>query len=141
MDNGGLYEKKQVKKLKIVDILDDNAIYFDAGTGRGIGVEVRVTNSYGKSLLSSILPNSKINNFGNFLAPKNSTNNFGELLGLYLALNISILTNNLKIFGDSKLVIDYWSKGRYNKEKLSNETIFLIEKVIKNLFEFENLVV
>ena len=38
---------------------DPSVIYFDAGTGRGIGVEVRVTDSLGNSLINKIASNSR----------------------------------------------------------------------------------
>jgi len=80
----------------ITPVLDKNAIYFDAGTGRGRGVEVRVTRSNGTSLLSYIKKNKSfmemlnkhnwfINEFDNIELGKNYTNNFGELVGIYTA--------------------------------------------------------
>ena len=42
------------------------------------------------------------------------------------------------ICGDSSLVIDYWSKGRYNKENLGKDTLKLIEKVTIMRKGFEN---
>lgn len=106
----------------ITPVLDKNAIYFDAGTGRGRGVEVRVTRSNGTSLLSYIKKNKSfmemlnkhnwfINEFDNIELGKNYTNNFGELFGCYIAL---IIANEVKcktIYGDSDLVIKYWTQG------------------------------
>ena len=76
---GAKYEKKEPVSLA-------PGIYFDAGTGRGIGVEVKVTNEIGESLLQLVVPKDKINPFGNYTAKSGSTNNFGELLGCYIAL-------------------------------------------------------
>ena len=70
-------------------VYDPSIIYFDAGTGRGIGVEVRVTDSLGNSLINKIASNSSfidlcnrygfiVNDFGNVQLPKNFTNNYGE---------------------------------------------------------------
>ena len=39
-------------------------IYFDAGTGRGSGVEISVTDEKGKNLLHRALPQNSINRFG-----------------------------------------------------------------------------
>ncbi|MDO8561098.1 MAG: ribonuclease H family protein [bacterium] len=86
-------------------------IYFDAGTGRGAGVEVSVTDENGKNLLSKVLPKIEINKHGKHLIRGNATNNFGELMACKYALEIAMKHGVKKIFGDSKLVIDYWSNG------------------------------
>ena len=39
-------------------------IYFDAGTGRGDGVEVSVTDERSNSLLDKILPENHVNQYG-----------------------------------------------------------------------------
>lgn len=138
LKNGGLYEDKKLKIQKAKNKLEDG-IYFDAGTGRGIGVEVRVTNRLGISLLDNILPEKMINEFGNYLAPQGSTNNYGELIGIFLAIDIALRERNFKIFGDSKLIIDYWSKGHYNKSSLNEKTINLIMKTAEKRVQFESL--
>ncbi|MGL4999196.1 MAG: viroplasmin family protein [Cetobacterium sp.] len=136
--NGGIYEDKKQKIKDAKEKLTDG-IYFDAGTGRGIGVEVRVTDKSGFSLLDVIMPETMINEFGNYLAPEGSTNNYGELIGAYLAIDIAIKKRNLQIFGDSKLIIDYWSKGHYNKTSLNEKTINLIKKISIRREQFEKL--
>lgn len=138
LKEGGLYtEKKKYTSLLKQKLLP--GIYFDAGTGRKIGVEVRVTDLNGTSILDSILPNNMINEFGNYLANEGSTNNYGELIGAYLAFEIAIKQNILNIFGDSKLVIDFWSKGICNKASLNEKTITLIEKTKEKRKIFESL--
>ena len=119
----------------------ENAIYFDAGTGRGRGVEVRVTDKNKNSLIPILRENRKdiidfflkkgwnINEFNNLELGNNYTNNFGELLGCYVALIIANIKGENKIFGDSNLVIAYWSKGICNIE--DKETFKLIEVVSK----------
>lgn len=116
-----------------------SGIYFDAGTGRGIGVEVRVTDSKGNSILNQYLPKEKITEHGNYLCKEGSTNNFGELLGIYIALKLAIKNNVMNIFGDSKLVLDYWSKGFIKKDNVNEETYDLSQKVKKIRQEFERL--
>lgn len=112
-------------------------LYFDAGTGRGIGTEVRVVDEKGRNQLSKVVPNEKINEYGNYVAEL-KTNNFGELLGCYIALKIALNEGHVSVFGDSKLVLEFWSKGRYNKENLQDkETITLIDKVCKLRNEYE----
>lgn len=119
----------------------EDAIYFDAGTGRGRGVEVRITDKNKNSLIPVLKENRKdiidffnkkdwnINEFSNIELGNNYTNNFGELLGCYVALIIANIKGENKIFGDSNLVIDYWSKGICNIE--DKETLKLVEVVSK----------
>ena len=45
--------------------------------------------------------------------------------------------NITKIFGDSQLVINYWSKGKFQAENLPQETISLIKKVMENRKKYE----
>lgn len=131
-------EKKEEKLLKMSAELERDAIYFDAGTGRGNGVEVRLTDFSGKSLLYRIMNSSKLNEFGNYYLSGGRTNNFGELTGLFAAIRYALKYNIHTICGDSALVIDYWSKGRYNRENLEEDTLDLIRKVTDMRKEFEN---
>lgn len=106
-------------------------IYFDAGTGAGEGTEIRVTNSKGEVLLKKDLLNVRNN-----ISLKGKTNNFGELKALDYAIDIAEERNMKKIFGDSRLVIDYWSKGMI-KRTLPKETVELALKVTKKRSVFE----
>ena len=124
-------------KLKVKRILGPG-VYFDAGTGRGRGVEINVTDEFSKSLLHKVLPAELIHSkFGTHLAPKNATNNYGELLACYYALQIAIKEKRLKVFGDSKLVIDYWSRRRRNKKILPKATLDLISGVYRLRLKFK----
>lgn len=128
----------------VEEYLDKDGIYFDAVTGRGIGTEVRVSDYKGSSLIPLLLEDNlkfknflkthkyKYNEYGNILLGTEKTNNYGELFGLWLAMEIAKLTNKSKIYGDSQLVIFYWSKGFFHEDKLENETVKLIKKVIEN---------
>lgn len=138
LNQGGIYENKK-EKIELLKESLKEGIYFDAGTGRGIGVEVRVTNIIGTSLLHETMPEHMINEFGNYHAPKGSTNNYGELIGLYLAIDIALKLGYKHIFGDSKLVIDYWSKGACNKTSLNEKTINLISKTSLRRVKFQEL--
>ena len=126
-------------------------IYFDAGTGRGAGVEISITDERGHDLLNKILPRSEINRHGKHLVRGNVTNNFGELLACKYAIEIALKYRIKKIFGDSKLVINYWSKGiakgistpalpslPSTKKFLSQETIELVLASAKLRKKFEN---
>ncbi|WP_024653213.1 ribonuclease H family protein [Borrelia persica] len=121
-----------------VNIQHKEGIYFDSGTGRGQGVEVRVVNEKGISIIDKVVKQSFINDYNNYYVKNFNgiSNNYGELLGLYIALKIALKEDQKNIFGDSKLVIDYWSKGFYNKN-LNKNTIKLIQNVIKLRHIFE----
>lgn len=134
LDSGAEYIKKEEVKKNLPE-----GIYFDAGTGRGIGVEVRVTFKDGISILHKCLAQDKINEFGNFLLPSGSTNNLGELVGIYCALEIALKEKIFNIYGDSSLVIDYWSKGFIKKDNVSPKTYDLALKVKAKREFFENI--
>jgi len=108
-----------------------DGVYFDAGTGLGMGVEVSVTDKNGKTLLKE-----NINERGNFLIKESVTNNFGELLACKFALEIALEKGCKKIFGDSKLILEYWSKG-YIKKEIPEETRELAEEVKQLRYAFE----
>lgn len=114
-------------------------IYFDAGTGRGHGVEVLVTDEKGTGLLAEVMPKNKLTQFGTFwIQDTDATNNYGELLGCYYALKIAIARGVKKIFGDSRLVISYWSRGVMREKKLPPRTKELIGKVSGLRKQFEH---
>lgn len=112
-------------------------VYFDAGTGRGQGVEASVVDEKGNNLLPEILPKKKLNKFGKYFLEKGLTNNYGELLACKFALEIALKKKIKKIFGDSRLVINYWSKGFVKEENVSEETLELIDSVSALREEFE----
>jgi ribonuclease HI len=85
----------------------EEGIYFDAGTGAGNGVEINVTDRHGKSFIKQTLGHDVTNNYGELLACKN-------------ALEIAIKKDAKRVFGDSRLVIDYWSKWMIKKEVEEN---------------------
>jgi ribonuclease HI len=114
----------------------EKGIYFDAGTGAGNGVEISVTDELGNSLLSKILKKQDINEKGFHLIVNAVTNNYGELLACKYALEIALKEDIKKIFGDSKLILDYWSKG-FIKKELPEETISLANEVKKLRYNFE----
>jgi len=150
LTRGAIYEKKEAFQRKEIQKKElKEGIYFDAGTGRGRGVEVRITNRNRESLINSILTESfqnfldrnswMVNEFGNIELGRKKTNNFGELLGLYLAIECAKKYHIFNIYGDSNLVLEFWSQGRFHPEKLEEETVTLIRKVIEKRREFETL--
>lgn len=112
-------------------------IYFDAGTGAGNGVEISVTDEHGKSLLHEILPAAQINERGFHLLGEGVTNNYGELLALKYAIGIAERLGVKKIFGDSKLVIEFWSKWRIKTSEVAEETAELAKAVAFARQEYE----
>jgi ribonuclease HI len=112
-------------------------IYFDAGTGRGDGVEVSVTDEHGKNLLHKAIAPEALNTFGKHLLDADVTNNYGELLALRYAIEIAQATQVKKIFGDSKLVIDFWSQWRIKRKELPEGTVALADEVSRAREAFE----
>ena len=117
---GAVYHQRQRAKL-------EPGIYFDSGTGRGIGVEINVTNEKGEYLLKAVT-----------LVLKNVTNNYGELLACKYALKIALKKNIKRVFGDSKLIINFWSKGIIRRKEVAKKTYLLSLEVKKLRIEFEN---
>ncbi|MEK7654454.1 MAG: ribonuclease H family protein [Patescibacteria group bacterium] len=136
---GARYEFKglkfKAKKEKPAKL--ERGIYFDAGTGRGKGVEVSVTNEKGEDLLHIVLSKKDINKFGKHSVGKGATNNYGELLACLYAMQTAMKSGVKKVFGDSKLVIDYWSRGFIKRDKVAEETVELAEVVSGLREEFE----
>jgi ribonuclease HI len=108
---------------KIKNIAAEDGIYFDSGTGAGNGVEINVTDKMGKSFIKKLLG-------------KDVTNNLGELMACKYALQIAIEKNIKKVFGDSKLVVEFWSKGHI-KYEVGEETVNLAQEVKILRKEFE----
>ncbi len=121
---GAKYEIKQKKKMP-------KGVYFDAGTGRGKGVEISVTDKSGRGLLEKVISPRLLNEHGKLLLPKGNTNNYGELLACRHAISLARSLKEKNVYGDSKLVVDFWSKGMVKKEvdpetrKLAFETASL----------------
>lgn len=134
LKNGAWYEAKRARpRPKLAP-----GIYFDAGTGRGEGVEVSVTDEKGKNLLHKALASAALNKFGKHLVGNtDATNNYGELLALRYALEIAHATRVKKVFGDSKLVIEFWSQWRIKRKDLPEETVALADDVSRAREAFE----
>jgi len=58
-------------------------------------------------------------------------------LALRYALEIAKKEKVKKVFGDSKLVIEYWSRYRAKRKELSAETVKLIDEVAALRERFE----
>lgn len=137
LSGGAMYEARPPKAVRRSVL--EAGIYFDAGTGRGEGVEVSVTDEKGKNLLHKALSRGELNRFGKHLVDDTgATNNYGELLALRWALEIARKTGKKNVFGDSKLVIDYWSKWKIRRNEVSPETVRLADEVAALREAFEN---
>jgi len=130
LNAGARYEVK-VKKENMP------GIYFDAGTGRGKGVEISVTDENGADLLAKIVDKEFINEHGKHLLSADKTNNYGELLACKHAIELALREGVKNVFGDSKIIIDYWSKGRIKVEGIAPETRVLAFEVKKLRDAFE----
>ncbi len=136
LSEGAAYEAKATVKVSKKSILE-KGIYFDAGTGRGMGVEVNVTDEGKKPLLPLLFNQGELTEFNTYrLAKGKATNNYGELLGCLHALKLAQKLHQNKIFSDSLLVLNYWSKGLI-KNVLPRETIRLAHEVaaLRKIFE------
>jgi len=131
--HGAMYEVKAAKPRPELR----PGIYFDAGTGRGAGVEISVTDEHGKNLLHKAIAAKDLNKFGKHLLNEEATNNYGELLALSYALEIAHATHAEKVFGDSKLVIEFWSQWRIKRKDLPEETVTLADEVSRAREAFE----
>lgn len=127
---GARYEIKSVKKL-------EKGIYFDAGTGRGSGVEISVTDERGKNLLHKALPKAGLNRFFKHEVGGEATNNYGELLACKYAIEIAMKEGVKKVFGDSSLIVDFWTKWRV-KKNVQEETFELAREVAGLRKKFED---
>lgn len=114
----------------------EKGIYFDAGTGRGQGVEISVTDENGNDLLEKVMHKDLINRHGKHLIPRQVTNNYGELLACRYALQLALKEGVHHIFGDSNLIISYWSKGHI-KNEVAASTIDLALEVAELRRAFE----
>ena len=132
--HGARYEQKTARAPAALV----RGIYFDAGTGRGEGVEISVTDERGKDLLHKAISRTELNRFGKHrIGDERATNNYGELLALRHALVIARTEGIMRVFGDSRLVIDYWSRRRIKRKELPAETVALADEVSRLREEFE----
>ena len=125
--------------IDMKNLLKEDTIFFDVGTGRGIGAEVCVSDYMGNPIIEKLSEyKNSLNGYGNYNLGKINNIMYGELFGLYLALLISKENNKYKkIAGDNLGVINNWSKGEKISSKISFEEKELIDKVVLLRKEFE----
>ena len=91
---GAMYEAKAAQPRPRLE----PGVYFDAGTGRGEGVEISVTDEHGKNLLHKAIAAKELNTFGKHLLDNDdATNNYGELLALNYALEIARASGAIEV--------------------------------------------
>lgn len=95
--------------------LPRDAIYFDSGTGRGNGTEVNVTTWDRKPLAHLVAPGERITPYGTVQLSESRTNNYGELLACLLAIRAARRLGVRVVCGDSRLALDYWSRGHVKR--------------------------
>ncbi len=122
LDEGAPYEDRDLDKKKALSVFPEDAVFFDSGTGPGRGVEIRVTDREGVPLVhlsqreeGELLPE------GSVLLGRGRTNNYGELLACLVAMQAAEALGATHVYGDSKLVLDYWSKGHVSRDKRSTD--------------------
>ncbi len=121
---GAPYEDKEAVKAEALRQYPADAVFFDAGTGAGRGVELRVTNREGDPIvhLAGDPPEgTTLTKEGNLLLGKSRTNNYGELLACRLALAAADAQGAKRVYGDSRLVLGYWSKGYVSQGKRDDD--------------------
>lgn len=134
LSGGAMYETRAERPRPKLG----HGVYFDAGTGRGAGVEVSVTDEKGRNLLHKAIAPGELNKFGkHLLGDAAATNNYGELLALKYALQVARKEKIKNVFGDSKLVIEFWSQWRIKRKALPKETVALANEVSKLREAFE----
>ena len=136
-DNSIVYKKFTTKEdaerwiqynTKPPVIIDETGIFFDSGTGGDKGTRVNVT-SFDKTRLAVHFPEDAIYDDDGLMILPDKTNNYGELYALKLAVEYALEHDIKNIYGDSKLVIFYWSMGKYNEANMTKmDTIELIKE-------------
>lgn len=121
LDSGAVYaDRKAGKKARQAELPED-AIFFDSGTGRGLGTEVNVTDRDGVPMAFKVAPPEHITEHGTVMLSQGRTNNYGELMGCYLAMKLAMLLGQKLVCGDSQLVLDFWSRGRVNADTAAKD--------------------
>jgi len=120
LDAGASYEDKRIGRRAESEALPEDAVFFDAGTGRGLGTEVNVTDREGVPILFLGVEARHLTPWGTLLLD-DRTNNYGELLGCRHALAIALSQDRRAVYGDSALVLDYWSKGHVTAKKRARD--------------------
>ncbi len=119
---GAPYEDREAARKEALRACPADSLFFDSGTGPGRGVEIRVTTMEGAPVIHLGKPaEGRLTEEGNLLLGRGRTNNYGELMACLLALRAAGAMGSLHVYGDSKLVLDYWSLGRVSRSKREDD--------------------
>ena len=119
---GAPYEDREAARRDALSGCPEDSLFFDSGTGPGRGVEVRVTDRDGTPLVHLGKPvEGRLTREGNLILGRGRTNNFGELMACLLALRAARATGRLHVMGDSRRVLDFWSRGRVSRAKRAED--------------------
>jgi ribonuclease HI len=122
LDEGALYENREVEKALAMADYPEDAVFFDSGTGPGRGVEIKVTDREGVPLVHlAERDEGALHPEGSLVLGHSRTNNYGELLACLVALQAAQELGSRHVYGDSKLVLDYWSKGHVGRDKRASD--------------------
>ena len=146
LDSGASYETASVSEEKTATnlrkeygALDRNAIFCDAGQSKGKSAEVNVTDIGGNPLLREFSRESsyfgELNVAGFLELDSSKSNNYGELVGLYLALIIANERGVNKVYTDSELVRNYWSKNHYKGNDPKTYELIQNTSELRTMFE------
>jgi ribonuclease HI len=137
--SGARYEDKAAAKAKEREGLPEGGVFVDAGTGAGLGVEVKVTDREGVSLLHHGVAEGRLTPRGTTLLAPGRTNNYGELVALLLGIRIARKSGVLRVYSDSALVLDFWSRGHVTAKKRQEdpELFALAQKTSAERLDFE----
>lgn len=122
LDGGAKWGDKAAEKAAALDGFPEDAVFFDSGTGRGLGAEVKVVDRSGAPIahLAEDFAGD-LSKEGTIVLGKGRTNNYGELLACKIAMIAAEALGSKHVYGDSKLVLDYWSKGHVTRDKRQSD--------------------
>jgi ribonuclease HI len=110
------------ERAEMLEGLPADAVFFDSGTGPGRGVEANVTDRKGVPLAHLAAPEEgTVTPQGTVVLGRARTNNYGELYACLLALRAATRLGSRHLFGDSRLVLDYWSRGHVSADKRARD--------------------
>ncbi|MBW2260903.1 MAG: viroplasmin family protein [Deltaproteobacteria bacterium] len=122
LEAGAWYEDRETEKREALSKYPEDSVFFDSGTGPGRGTEIRVTDRSGITIIHiADHDEGRLVPEGNIVLGHARTNNYGELLACLLGIQAATRLGSKHVYGDSKLVLDYWSRGRVSKDKRAGD--------------------
>ncbi|MBN1773007.1 MAG: RNase H1/viroplasmin domain-containing protein [Deltaproteobacteria bacterium] len=119
---GAPHRDRALDKQEALEALPEDAVFFDSGTGPGRGAEVNVTDRAGVPVAHlAESEEGELTPQGTLVLGRRRTNNYGELYACLLALRAAARLGSRHVYGDSRLVLDYWSHGHVSTEKRASD--------------------